>query len=905
MLKKINLINLFCISFLFFITMNSCTSNKTENDMNNYNLTSTMDIFVTSENGDKIAKKENVPFKKGKAKGRVIRIRPDVIKQSIDGIGSSFTESSAFVLAHLKDEKRHEVMEKIFSENGANFSLTRTHIGACDFCVDGKYSYADVKGDKHLKHFNINPDKEGFNPKRFPGIKNRNYDLLPMIHEAIKIKMNQKDKDLRIVASAWTAPSWMKDIEDWYIPGSEANNWQGTGGVLKEEYVSVYADYIIKYLDAYRKEGIPIWGITPVNEPHGNSGQWESMHFTPETQNEFIKKYLGPKLKAENFADTRVLIFDQNRDGLKHWTDVIYNDKETVPYIYGAAVHWYESTFKVYEEVFESLHNKFPDFSIIHTEGCIDDLGKDAPGGIGDPILFKESGWFNNDEFWWNKNATDWAYTAPWAGELVVDHPIYTPVHRYARNIIVSIDHWLKGWIDWNIVLDKNGGPNHVGNFCGAPIMIDTENQIVYYTPIYYILSQLSRTIRPGDRAVQTEIELNGLDSDALHTCATLNSHNILSVQLLNTTKEAHKYTMEIGNQIAEIQIPANSLQTVCVQLNDRELNTELLVSKNYKREEPFTVREFRPFLNDKWIGNAISYGCYREGQAPGDNGPSEFQILEDLNILSEHWNFIRVYGADDDSEKILRVIDEYNLPFKVLLGIWLEREENNPENQKANSTQVLRGIKLANKYQKIIAGINVGNEALVFWSGHRMELNNVIHYIRAVREHTSVPVTTADDYNFWNKEESKLIAAEVDFIVTHIYPLWNGKNLDNAITWMDTIYTEQIKKMHPNKTIVLGEIGWATKYNPNKLGPGEQGSLIQAEVSYKAQEAFLKELNKWVEKNKVTTFFFEAFDEPWKGGGNTSEPDEVEKHWGVFYKDRSPKLSFVNYLRPSTIDEK
>ena len=257
---------------------------------------------------------------------------------------------------------------------------------------------------------------------------------------------------------------------------------------------------------------------------------------------------------------------DHNRDGLEHWADVIYNDAEASQYVSGAAVHWYESTYKVYEEVFERVHEKFPAMSIIHTEGTIDDLGKDAPAGVLDPVRFKETGWFDNDEFWWNKNATDWAYTATWAPNAE-DHPIYTPVHRYARNIIVSLNHWMEGWIDWNIVLDKNGGPNHVGNFCGAPIMIDTETRYVYYTPVYYVLAQLSRTIRPGDKAVQTDKVLVGLDDDDLHATATLNKNNLLSVQLLNTTKAAIEYSLEINDQIAKVQIPANAIQTVRVQL--------------------------------------------------------------------------------------------------------------------------------------------------------------------------------------------------------------------------------------------------------------------------------------------------------------------------------------------------
>jgi len=550
---------LFYFSLLFIATgiMQSCDSD----------LLSTKEIYVTSEGGDKIALKDNVSFARGEPVGTVIKIDPDIIKQTMDGIGSSFTESSAFVLAHLDPAQRREVMRKIYSEEGANFSLTRTHIGACDFSVYGKYSYLDKVGDVKLESFSITPDKTGFSKSEFPGIKDESYDLLPMIKEAMEIKNQQTDKELRIVASAWTAPSWMKDIEDWHIPGSAANNYQGTGGTLKKEYEEAYADYLIKYLDAYRSEGIDIWGLTPVNEPHGNNGQWESMNFTPQTQNEFIKNYLGPKLKSGSNSDVKLLIFDQNRDGLQQWTDVILADPQTAGFVYGTAVHWYESTNKVYEDIFESVNSKFPDHKIIHTEGCIDDLGKPAPQGITDPEGYQEKDWFDNDSFWWNRNATDWAYSATWAGVNSEDHPVYTPVHRYARNIIVSIDHWLAGWIDWNVVLDHIGGPNHVGNFCGAPVMINTETGQIYYTPVYYVLAQFSKTIRPGDRAVQTYKTVDGLGEDDLHACATVNSDNVLTVQLLNTTKKDIEYKLQIKDQYASVTIVANSVQTVRVQL--------------------------------------------------------------------------------------------------------------------------------------------------------------------------------------------------------------------------------------------------------------------------------------------------------------------------------------------------
>jgi len=272
------------------LLVSSCAlNNKGDTEMHavtdiNYKLANTSEVLVTSESGDKIARKENVSFKQGHAQGNLIVIRPDIVKQTIDGIGTSFTESSAFVLAHLDKDKRLEVMNKIYSESGANFTLARTPIGATDFSVEGKYSYDDVKGDVKLEHFSIAPDKDGFQVRDYPGIRDASFDVLPMIKEANAIKQKQNDDDLAIIASAWTAPAWMKDIEEWYIPGADENNWQGTGGQLKPEYLPVFADYLTKYLDAYKNEGVDIWGLTPVNEPLGNNGQWESMHFSAESQ---------------------------------------------------------------------------------------------------------------------------------------------------------------------------------------------------------------------------------------------------------------------------------------------------------------------------------------------------------------------------------------------------------------------------------------------------------------------------------------------------------------------------------------------------------------------------------------------------------------------------------------------
>ncbi len=328
------------------------------------------------------------------------------------------------------------------------------------------------------------------------------------------------------------------------------------------------------------------------------------------------------------------------------------------------------------------------------------------------------------------------------------------------------------------------------------------------------------------------------------------------------------------------------------------QIKHKIETGETFSKLSPFGLRVFNSFLDGKWIGNAISYGAYRNGQEPGKIGPNEDEVFEDLSIISKHWNLIRVYSADNISELILQVIKKHKFRTKVMLGLWLENEVNNSSINLANMQQVLRGIELANKFPELVSAVSVGNETQVFWSGHRMSSESLVRYIRIVRENITQPVTTADDYNFWNKPESKIVADEIDFIVAHYYPLWNGKSIDQSIEDINKVFFNEVKKLYPDKLVVFGETGWATNYNAAKTGPGEQGTLVRGEVSVNAQEKFLILIHDWIEKNKVITFLFEVFDEPWKGGGVNSPANEIEKHWGVFYENRSPKESFLNYLK-------
>lgn len=327
------------------------------------------------------------------------------------------------------------------------------------------------------------------------------------------------------------------------------------------------------------------------------------------------------------------------------------------------------------------------------------------------------------------------------------------------------------------------------------------------------------------------------------------------------------------------------------------KLRTDLQAGLEIKREEPFQIRPFEPYLDGQWIGKAVAYGCYRKGQAPGQQGPSDQELSEDLRIISEHWHLIRVYGADNDTKRILRIIHDNHLPIKVIQGIWLASEENNLNQRRANTGQIVLAIELAKTYPDIIAAISVANETQVFWSGNKMKLPTLTRYIRAVRRHVEQPVTTADDYLYWNKEESRQLADEIDFVFTHIHPLWNGKTLDQAIGWFDSIFRE-LQDLHSSRPIVIGETGWATAYDSTKTGNGQQGSLIKGEVGLEAQVRFLTELDDWVSSNQVATFIFEVFDESWKGGGDDSPPEDIEKNWGLFYENRTPKESFQTFLK-------
>jgi len=305
-------------------------------------------------------------------------------------------------------------------------------------------------------------------------------------------------------------------------------------------------------------------------------------------------------------------------------------------------------------------------------------------------------------------------------------------------------------------------------------------------------------------------------------------------------------------------------------------------------------VHPFEPAVDGRPIHNAVCYGPHRDGQRPGGAQPSADELLEDLRLMLPHWKLIRIYNSAESAGTLLSVIRENGIDMKVMLGVWIAPEERRgekgevlerfEESAASNIREVEAAIRLANAYPEIVAAVSVGNESQIFWSAHRSPLDILIGHVRRVREGVDVPVTVADDFNYWNKPESRELAAEIDFITMHAHPMWNGLQLEDAMGWL-TGQFDSVQSVHPDRLVVIGETGWATSV----ITEGEQGRLIKGKPGEAEQRLFYDAVCAWADAERRIVFFFEAFDENWKGGTN---PAEVEKHWGLFRAGRTPKAA-------------
>lgn len=466
------------------------------------------EVYETSATGNKLTKIEEFPESESIVN---IEIKPEETFQKIIGFGGSFTESSAFLLNQISQKNRDKIIEAYFGDSGARYSLTRTHINSSDFSLRN-YSFAPIAGDLNLENFSIDEDRD---------------DIIPMIKDAMAVSTD----GFKIISSPWTAPIWMKDNNEW------------KGGKLLHEYYDTWALFFSKYLSAYAEEGIDIWGITVENEPLGNGNSWESMHYTPKEMNTFVKNHLGPQLEKDGH-DVVLLGYDQNRDHLEEWIDIMYGNEEAAKYFDGTAIHWYASTYEVFEEALQYAHEAAPNKYLIQTEATAD---ADVPR-------------WQDDEWYWSKEATDWGWD--WAPEeQKYLHPKYVPVYRYARDIIGTLNNWVEGWVDWNMVLDKQGGPNWANNWCLAPVIVGPETDEVYFTPLYYTMAHFSKYIRQDAMRIGHEH-----DDEELLVTAVRNPDGSVAVIVLNQTEKSKKLQISMDRKVASLAIHGKALQTILIK---------------------------------------------------------------------------------------------------------------------------------------------------------------------------------------------------------------------------------------------------------------------------------------------------------------------------------------------------
>jgi glucosylceramidase len=449
----------------------------------------TVQVFNTAENTElRLTASANKNFKDAKQPLETeisIFVNPNKTFQTLMGIGGAITDASSIVFATLPNEKQEEFLKAYYSlEDGIGYSLARTHIHSCDFSK-GSYTYVSDE-DKELKTFNIAPDKEL---------------RIPMIKRATEMAGGK----LPLYVSPWSPPAFMK---------SNKNMLQG--GKLLPEFNDAWALYYAKFIKAYEKEGMPIWGLTIQNEPMATQ-RWESCIYTAEEERDFLKNHLGPTLEKEGLGDKKIIVWDHNRDLIVNRANTIFDDPEASKYAWGIGFHWYE-TWTGGEPMFTSLGNikeSYPDKNLVFTEGC-------------------------NESF----DAAKYEY--------------WPNAERYGRSMINDFNQGTVAWTDWNILLDETGGPNHVMNLCFAPIHAETQKGELVYTPTYYYIGHFSKFIRPNAKRVSTVSSRSHLQATSF-----LNKNGKMATVIMNPTDEKISYKLYIGTKAVTEEILPHAMQTL------------------------------------------------------------------------------------------------------------------------------------------------------------------------------------------------------------------------------------------------------------------------------------------------------------------------------------------------------
>jgi len=416
-----------------------------------------------------------------------IFVDPAKTFQTMIGIGGALTDASAEVFAKLSVEKQKEILTAYYdSEKGIGYNFARTNIASCDFSSE-TYSYI-ADNDSLLTTFNVAHDEKF---------------RIPFIKQAIAAAGGK----LKLFASPWSPPAWMKD-----------NQNALRGGKLLRKFDQTWANHYVKFIKAYQSQGIPVWGLSVQNEPMATQS-WESCIFTAEEERDFIKNFLGPTLQKNGLGDKKLIAWDHNRDLIYQRASILLEDPEAAKYIWGIGFHWYE-TWTGSGMQFENLKRvkeAFPDKSLIFTEGCVEKFGFDK--------------------------INDWSL-----GE------------KYGYSMVNDFNCGTVAWTDWNVLLDETGGPNHVGNLCFAPVHANLQTGKLIYTNSYYYIGHFSKFIKPEAKRISCST-----NRDKLQSTAFINPDGKIVVVVMNLSDGKLPFRLCISGKAASVTSLPHSIMTVII----------------------------------------------------------------------------------------------------------------------------------------------------------------------------------------------------------------------------------------------------------------------------------------------------------------------------------------------------
>ncbi|XP_066577114.1 lysosomal acid glucosylceramidase [Amia ocellicauda] len=395
--------------------------------------------FLSSRAGSRLLPSQGAV--KNTSSGTALRLTVDLSKrfQRVRGFGGAMTDAAAMNILSLSPSTQHQLLKAYFSPEGVEYTVVRVPMASCDFSVR-QYTYADTPEDFLLHNFSLAVEDTRMK--------------IPLLQRAQALS----SRPLSLMASPWSAPAWMKT--------NDALSGKGTlKGEPGNRYHQTWAQYYVRFLDAYSAYNLSFWAVTAENEPTAGlmtNYSFQSLGFTAPRQRDFIARDLGPALAASRHAGTNLLILDDNRLLLPYWAKVVLSDLHAARYVHGIAVHWYLDRLVPPGISLDTTQHLFPEYYLFGSEAC--------------------------------------AGFEPW--DRGVRLGSWERAESYSWDILQDLNHYVTGWTDWNLALDRGGGPNWVKNFVDSTIIVDASRDVFYKQPTFYSMAHFSKFLVPGSQRV-------------------------------------------------------------------------------------------------------------------------------------------------------------------------------------------------------------------------------------------------------------------------------------------------------------------------------------------------------------------------------------------------------------------